>query len=372
MKRCLLSMIILLFFIDSPAQLSNSGEIGFELTNKIFEYNFETKLSCEPVIWKNEIFICDSSGTLTCIDTAGTEIWGHKIFGQVSQSPAVSEDFIAIPTEEGELITLRRSDGTQLQSLIFDEPAATNLISFEYTGSKQFMVPKQSNSNAAVIFGSSSGKIWCYDVETLEMIWEDNTSKKIIGNSLYYMDKKIFYLCDDGYVYCIDANAGWLIWKWKDEKSDAKNKPTEIYIGTNSIFVLTSENILHAIDSQLGSRQWENNSNKMTPPLGITGDKKNIIGFGKRDKLYIISALSGKNAKSFDFKIKDDFLSKEFPVFKNIILIAFKSGRVIAVDGKYNTKNMLDLNERLMALQFIHPNKFLISTRSGKIMMFNF
>ncbi|MFH1196014.1 MAG: PQQ-binding-like beta-propeller repeat protein [bacterium] len=361
-------LLLLIPFIQFYSQTIIDKSEDFQWTNKIFEINFESVLKCKPVIWNNKIFIADSSGLITCIDTSGAEIWNHNIYGTVAHSPAVADGFIAIPTNEGELITLNRENGEQIQSLIFDEPITTDILVFNYSGSKQLMIPKQSDSKAVVLFATGTGKISCYDLETLEMIWEDNSSKKIIGYKLIYKNNKVIYSCSDGYLYCVDANAGWLIWKWK--MSGDHSKPIEIFCSDNEIFLMSSDGILYSIDSQLGSLIWKNSTNKLKEPAGLTNDGRMIVAPGKKDKFYFISESNGKNQKSVELKLKDDRATASLLGIRETVLIPTRNGVVYAVDSKYKISSLLKLGEKINSLQYIEKNKFLISTIEGKILLF--
>jgi len=108
-------------------------------------------------------------------------------------------NIIAIATIEGDLITINSENGEIIQTLGLDEALTSQLVIIEtiYNGAK----------TKAIIVGSSSGKVYCYELTSLELIWVNDSAERMIETLPLVIDDKIIYGSWDNYLYCISKNS---------------------------------------------------------------------------------------------------------------------------------------------------------------------
>ncbi len=183
------------------------------------EIDLKSSMLTGAIYWENKIYVPEESGIVSCYDTTGNLFWDYDTFGNLISSPTIADRILTLATIQGEIITLSAISGEQIQSIGFEENITTGLTIFEYTGSKLLMIPKLTKSKNAIVFGTASGKLICYDLETLQEYWVNASSKGMIKSIPVVIENKILFSSYDGFIYCIDARNGLLIWRWK-EKAD--------------------------------------------------------------------------------------------------------------------------------------------------------
>ena len=112
---------------------------------------------------------------------------------------------------EGDVITINSENGEIIQTIGLDEALTSQFVVIEikYYGAK----------TKAIIVGSSSGKVYCYELSSLELIWENNSAERMIETLPLVIDDKIIYGSWDNYLYCLSKSTGSLIWKWTENKN---------------------------------------------------------------------------------------------------------------------------------------------------------
>ena len=170
----------------------------------------------EPIFSNSRIFITDKNGFIACYDTLGNLLWKNDSFGNIISLPAEVDEYLVSGTSNGDIIELKSSSGTQVQSIGLDDSITTGITQTNYNGDNELAVQKSTNSKAAIVFGTASGKTYCYDVETLQEYWHNTDAHKKIRFNPVITDTKIIFSCMDGYIYCIESGNGLMTWRWKE------------------------------------------------------------------------------------------------------------------------------------------------------------
>ena len=334
--------------------------------------NLESTLIANSLIYKNKIYTADFSGIVTCFDFNGNVLWDYDTFGSVYSKPAARDGILAVATIRGDIITLDAETGEQKQSIGFDQSITSQLIAIDYQGAKETMMPKSTNSNAALIVGTNTGNLYCLDLETLQELWRSNDANGMIEVEPLFVNNKIIYGSWDSHIYCIDAREGWLIWKWRDKEnfyySPAACKPVT---DGKSIFISTPEQIVYSIDLNLGKTLWKKEKYDTWESIGISNDKKKILLKGYEDKFRIIYASNGREIKSVKMDFGIDTMPTEPIEWKDKILFGAKDGNVYSIDNKYKSKQLLFLGtSRVHSVQHVKDNIFIASNMDGKVVLF--
>ena len=349
-----------------PPKFKNNG------AEIVLQKNMNISLSAEPLFWNDRIFVVDYSGLLTCIDTSGTTLWDYDMFGDVISKPVIGDGIIAAATLQGDLAILNVKTGEQIQTIGFDEPIIAPLKIFNYTGPNNLLIRKQTKSKAAILIATSSGKVICYDLETLQQHWMNYDAKGMIESEPMIIGNKIIYGSWDTHLYCIDNKRGNTIWKWQASKSfyysPAACKP--VTDGKN-LYITTPEKYVYAIDLRQGLTVWKKKKYNAWESIGISRDKRKLFVKSFKDHFHVVSAITTNWVKDVNMKFGIDTMPTTPIEWNNIVLFGAKNGNVYLLDKKYKYKSLLFLGDaRVQSVQQIGYNTFLASNVDGKIVVF--
>lgn len=355
--------------IDIPKDKLSKDELKSFESDIQLNINLNTTLLTSCNWWNQKIYTADYSGLISCIDTTGKVRWEFDANGNIIGSPLIADRMFVVSTFQGDLITLSAISGEQIQSIGFEDYITTDLLSIEYKGDKELMIPKLTSSNTAIVFGTASGKIYCYDLETLQEYWVNDYCKNMITSKLLYVDNKIFYTSTDGYLYSIDARSGITIWRWK-EKANTDLSYSQILSDGKRLFVVSKDGILYAINLLLGKLEWKIENSNILQNIGISENKKFIYAISSNKEFIIISIQKQKIENKI--KIDSPFLytfSTPFQSGNNILWC--DSGFVNYLNTKYENKKILFLGYApVHPIIQISQNKFLASNIDGTITIF--
>ncbi|NMB81789.1 MAG: PQQ-binding-like beta-propeller repeat protein [Ignavibacteria bacterium] len=338
--------------------------------NKLVSIEKRELTYASTLYWNGKIYTASYDGIVTCYDSTGQMLWDYNTFGNVTGTPVISDRILAIATLSGDLITLSAITGEQIQTIGFEERITTSLNVIDYQGSKILMIPKLSNSKSAIVFGTSSGKIYCYDLETLQEYWVNTNSKGMIRNKPFSINNKIFFTADDGFLYCIDARNGLLIWRWK-EKADTDFSNSSIASDGKKIFVVSAEGTLFAIDNLLGKFLWKNDKVNSFGKLSLNQEKKLLITKGRDSKIYLINSDTGKIEREikYDGQFSNSF-TEIIPVDGNLVFTNDGSIYKSLNNMKYEPIYYKDYSP-FRSLERLDKERFIASKYNGSVLIFS-
>jgi outer membrane protein assembly factor BamB len=282
--------------VTSPVKISPVTD----KINNLISIELDKLTYTSPLYWNGNIYTSCYDGIVTCYDSTGKLIWDYNTFGNIIGTPVISDRLIAISTLQGDLITLSAITGEQIQTIGFEERITTSLSVTEYQGSRILMIPKLTGSKTAILFGTSSGKIFCYDLETLQEYWVNSNATGMIRSKPVAINNKIFFTADDGFLYCIDARNGLLIWRWK-EKAGTNFSNSSIATDGKRVFVAAEDGTMYSIDNLLGKLIWKYDKVNLQNIFTLDKDKKTLFCKGKSGRIYLINSETGKIEREVKF-----------------------------------------------------------------------
>ncbi len=348
--------------IEIPQFKNNRASIDWQK-------DLNVSLSAEPIYWNDRVYTVDYSGLLSCIDSSGTILWDYDMFGDVISKPAIFDGVIATATLQGDLVILNAKTGEQVQTIGFDDAIIAPIVMFNYTGPQNLLMPKYTKSTAAIIITTSSGKVTCYDLETLQEHWVNKDAKGMIEVEPTIIGNKLIYGSWDTYLYCLDTKNGTTIWKWKESDSfyysPAVCKP--VTDGKN-LFITTPEKYTYAIDLRQGVTTWKKKVYNGWESIGISKDKRKLFVKSYEDHFHIVSAVTTNWVKDINMKFGIDTMPTTPIEWEKNILFGAKNGNVYLIDkdGKYKSLIFLG-SSRVQNVQQIGYNQFLASNMDGQI-----
>ncbi|MCK9279442.1 MAG: PQQ-binding-like beta-propeller repeat protein [Melioribacteraceae bacterium] len=355
--------------VDISTSEKQTPDIGNRLSNALLKIETNTSTHSRPLRTKERIFTFSEEGIISCYDTTGTQKWDYDSYGNSLSSPVIENGIVTIANLNGDLSSISQLDGEQIQTIGFSEPIITDLLTIEYKGNKELMIPKLNKSNTAIVFGSISGKLSCYDLETLQEYWVNTSAKGLILNRPLNADNKIFFTSRDGFLYSIDSRSGLMIWKWRESNNNEVTDGSPISDG-KKIFVLSKDGTLSGIDLLLGKTEWKLNKRNIFDKIALSQDNKYIYAKSDSNKFLVINCDKGTIIK----EIKLNFNLDKFPsdILQNENAIYFASGKSLySIDNKYKVTQILSNENGVINYLELFNKKIMISDLNGRITIIN-
>lgn len=328
-----------------------------------------TTLNIPPVIWKNRIYTASPEGHITCIDSTGAKLWEFPAGTPVVSGPVIADSLLVFAAATGDLFTLKAATGKVIQTVGIGEPITSKLISINYKGDK-FLIDG-SKPDTAIVMGTSSGKLMCYDINSLDQLWENNSAKDMIISKPLYVENKIVFGSQDGFLYCVDARSGVMIWKWSSTKNPAASQIecTPVTDG-KYVYVVSSDKSVASIDLLLGKLHWKKDN---LPAAGaeLSSDKTRLLIKGSNDKFYYISSGNGKVIKEVNLKSGPDSSPVTPLEYNGGVFTACRKGIVQYIDKDYNVRPLIYTgSSRLHSVMHLTPGKFAAADLDGLVTIF--
>ncbi len=351
---------------------TDSSDIDNYSVEILLERNFNETIIAEPVIYHNKIITASYSGIVTCLDSTGTIIWDYDCYGNIVARPEVTNGQVIVGTIQGDLISLNLETGDQLQSIGFDESILSQISSFNYEGDKTLMTANISASPRSIIFATSSGKIYCYHLDTFEEIWQNHSSNGIILGKPILIGNKIILNSLDGFTNCIDANTGLLIWEWSASK-ELNSTPVNCIPVTDgkAVYFTTPDGAVTALDLQLGAKIWRKGKYKAYASIGISKDFKKLFFKSKANRFHFINPKNGKWIREIITRQGEDKLKCELFENNGLVIFPTESGDVFRINKKYFYKKLFNMGKSdLHSIQRFNKEIYLASNRDGYLILF--
>lgn len=351
--------------------IDSSSFINYE-TEILWNYDLNYTLEAGILTAGNLIYACDRSGLITCIDSTGNVVWEYDSFGTIINKPVVADGIFAVATLQGDLLTLDAATGESIQTIGFDDIITSPLITIEYNGPTNFMIPKLTGSKAAVVLGTSSGKLYCYDLETLQQIWVYDKVKGMIAAQPVYVQNKIIFPAFDNSLYCIDSRQGWLNWKWNGLKK-VQDFPVlcNPVANNDNVYIVSPNGSVFAIDLLLGRTVWENEKLIAYESIGISEIGHRLFIKSQDDKFHIISAKTSNWVKEINMKYGSDKTNCSPIEYNGKVIFGTKNGNVYLVDENFKYKKLFFMGAGAVhTIQHFKDNMFAASNTDGSIVLF--
>ncbi len=339
----------------------------------VWKKDLHTSFVTEPLVLKDKIITAGYNGFVQCFSAEGKLLWDFDAFGNIASTPAEKDGYLTIATLQGDLHTLNVNTGEQIQSIGFDEPITSDLLMIDYEGTKDLMIPKQTGSKAAVVFGTASGKVICYDVETLQEYWTNNSAKGMIEIKPLRLGNKIIYGAWDSYLYCIDSREGWLIWKWREDKSFYYSPAAvEPVTDGKSIYITSPLKHTMKIDPMLGKTIWKSDKYDVWESIGITSNGKRLLLKGMNGKFYNPYTKHGKGGLTYKIGYNFDVMPSTPIENKGVYLFTTKEGSVYRIYKRKYKKILFLGTARMFNIHLMGNDKYFVSNMDGSIAVFKY
>lgn len=333
--------------------------------NLLWSKEFHSTLSAPLLIYENKIYAAFYDGTLRCFDEKGKQLWSNTAFGTVVSRPAAAANILAVGTVEGELLTYNASTGVLIQSIGLEKKITSQftIINSVYQGEKTL----------GVVFGTSDGTLYNYDLYFLNLIWENTSAKAMIETRPLYVKDRLVFGAWDNYLYCVDAVSGALNWRWTENQNFYYSPAAAVPVSDGkAVYISVPDKYVSAVDLMLGSTIWRKNSFDAWESIGISQDGKRLFIKSVQDKFFVAESSNGKLIMESNMKSGLDTMPVELPEYDGKVLFSGKHGMIYMADQvKKETIPVLFLGTaRAHTVQQLSPGVFAASNIDGKIAVF--
>ena len=265
---------------------------------------------------------------------------------------------------KGDLYTLDISTGHVIQVIGIDEAITSPITSME--------IDYQEEKSFAIIFGTAAGKIFSYELSSLNLLWSNTSASGMIESKPLIRKDKIIFGSWDTFLYCIDAATGLLNWKWTGNPVfNYSPAASPLVSDGKNVFFATPDKAITAVDLLLGKTSWRKTDYDAWESIGISVDQKNLFVKSQNDKLHIISAINGKLQKTIDLKFGLDTGPIQPIEVNGNIYFGGKNGIVYSIDGGYNVTPLFFMGtSRTHSLQITDEARITASNMDGEIVVF--
>ncbi len=372
MKHSLLILIFLCLCISITAQKKRTNEkvvIPRDITAETLRTIQLDSTAVFTNYFEGKFFSFTQDGSIVSSDTTGKVLWKQQTAGSISVQPVLVENILVIATDNNDINTFDIETGSQLQSIGVEDKITTPLFAFSYTGSNELMIPKQTNSKAAVVFGMAGGKISCLDLETLQEYWQNGDQKDTLYTKPILLNNKLVLTRSDGSLNSIDANSGLLIWRWQEEELSNFSK-SDLETDGKSIFVVSADSVFHSINFLLGRLNWRLENIKVNSKFFYSVSQKNLYLISRNEKLFIFSVKDEVMVDDFKLRYNLPNNSYNFFEFEKKVFFVY-NGVIYEAEEKQLLKEVLRLDfAEVKSLYQLDENKYAALSYNGKLTIF--
>ena len=215
--------------------------------NNIAPFNSEVK------IYKDMFFTIDFSNTLRCFSLKnGEQLWNVKtdnslVRSQKKLSLVIVKDKIYFNNSVGDITAVDIKKGEMIWQL---PTQSAKIVETAYSLETSDLV----SDNKSLFFSNNKNQFFSIDTETGSFKWQSKVNSNIRP---VIVDNLIFTVSLEGYLIIIDKNSGNIIkitdlFKNFKSKKRAKIKPSGFLIGSDKIYLSTSNGRILIVDINLG------------------------------------------------------------------------------------------------------------------------
>lgn len=177
--------------------------LDFDKGSLFWKKDIDSLIYSNPVIYKNRLYACSSTGFLFCLKQRSGEIlWKKKIDKGFFSSPALVDQYLLI--------------------------------------------------------GGLSGTFYSIDLKTGKVMWRFNTDNRIVSSQAIVNKDIIYFGSNDKNLYALDSNTGKLKWKYI---TDSEIFTSPVFVD-DSVIIATVGGKIHSLNRENGKLHWVYNIQK--------------------------------------------------------------------------------------------------------------
>jgi outer membrane protein assembly factor BamB len=360
----------------SPLLLESDKTAGYiSPGSKLWSVNINKIKSMPSSYEGNKIFSVFDNGLVNCLSSSGLEEWRFDTNEKLCSPPLIEDNLLVTASDDGDIFTFNANTGHPIQVIGTGERISSGISLID--------IGDRGYKTKAIILGTIYGKIFCYDLYTLENIWTETLTaaspEARITSSIIYSDKKIFFRDSEGTLSCLSASNGMLIWKieaskggWKTgAKSSGLRKVGDLVAVNNNLFLTDEAGNLFCVDALLGTIKW---SIKYINTNGLIGlnDKRELILPTTKNKIIVVSPVSRKVISEIELPstVKDEAITALL-LIGDKIFAGFSDGWVYKINKQKKAEKFFRTSAAPIISLTNVDGKYLVTDYDGRLTLLN-
>lgn len=255
-----------------------SGHLEANEVLPLWTFACEDEIRSKPALHNGVLYVGVYDHNLYALDAmSGRFLWKYATDGGIAGSPAVHEDRVVIGSEDRIVYCInsqtgriawtcptqgrvRSSPRIQFGHVFFgsDDHAlyAVNLQSGRVAWKTELEGPVRSSpaiGDDTLYVGDESGSFYCVDIRGT-VKWRFHTKRGITSSPALHAESQLVIVgSQDGLVYGLDAQTGWVVWKHR------ANKPviSSPCIADNVVYIGSADGYVYALELKTGKPVWK-------------------------------------------------------------------------------------------------------------------
>lgn len=313
-----------------------------------------------PVVWKNNVYVGDDLGNLTCYKLKnGAKRWSFKAGNRIVGTPSVENGIVVFGSADKNIYGVNANTGKQIWKIPTNE-AVLGAVTIE---------------NGIAYIGGSDNTFRAIVIKTGTQLWQYNKLNGYVETKPLIVGDKVIFGAWDTNLYALNKDFGHTVWKWTNGIKSTHYSPASVWpVSANGkVVVVDPERAMTAIDLETGKTVWRTKQSMVRESIGISQDGKHIYAKTMQDSVVCYSSQGETPLKIWSSNVGYGYehnpsmlVEKDATVYGST-----KNGLVFALDaltGKVVWKHKIG-NSLVNTVVPIGKKRVLITSASGEVCM---
>ncbi|UCE42909.1 MAG: PQQ-like beta-propeller repeat protein [Candidatus Aminicenantes bacterium] len=242
----------------------------------LWEVDIPASLASPPYLTESRIYVNDNKNTLYCVDRAGKFLWETTLKGKITSGIAESGGQVYLGIENGLLFSLNADTGKELWQFQAEDAVRSNLVIWQ----------------DKLLFGCDD--LHVYLVDNRGMLSAKYHAGGKTGKTLTVAENLLFFGTEDRYLHCVNLNRQKR--KWRIRSGGATFVPP--VVAGKRIFFLCWNCVLYCLNKNNGTILWWN-SIPSRSYYRVEVIEKKVVVSSFSPELICFDILTGENKGSF-------------------------------------------------------------------------
>lgn len=267
-------------YADNRTESDSVAITVTESGRKVWHVNTGDYVYSSPAVSEGYVYVGSNDGNVYCLDAiSGEEVWQYETQDYVVSSPAVLDGRVYVGSDK-----------------VYCLDAATGDQVWEFDAGGYAVRSSPAVSEGRVYVGVD--KVYCLDASTGEKVWEFDAGEGVFATPALY--EGMVYVGGDRF-YCLDATDGSSVWDFETEDW-VEHSPA---VMDGQVYVTADFDKLYCLDAASGTKLWEFEvASLMTSPPAVSAGR---VYVGADLALYCLDSEDG--AEVWQFRAGQSLLS---------------------------------------------------------------
>ncbi|NOT25321.1 MAG: PQQ-binding-like beta-propeller repeat protein [Acidobacteria bacterium] len=197
------------------------------------EWTQPLQVVAAPAADNQRVYLATADSIRALDATSGRELWSTAIATAVTAPLTLDSEWLLAAVEPGEILALRRSDGT---------------ITWRRPVGARTLFPAASSGDGALYLSLSDNRVVALELATGELLWEQRLPG-VISEPAAARDR-VFVGSTDNVLYAFQRN-GTLAWKWRNG-----GDVIGVAVDNDAVYIASLDNIIRAVNRGNGNQRW--------------------------------------------------------------------------------------------------------------------